>query len=214
MVGLCIFTSTTQIIPIILSSLFPYRCHHHYHNHHHRHYYYYYYYYYNKYLICVFLFPLKLQVWDTAGQERFRSVTQSYYHNADGVIITYDITSRKSFESVDQWLEDVHRFTSKQVFSYIVGNKCDLAHQRQVDFREAELIAKKEQCVAMETSAKEADNVETLFMSLATQLKRRVKGVEQIENTDNVAAADGNPTGITLGGHSICARGPMSCCRV
>ena len=175
--------------------------------------YYYYYYYYD--LICVlFFFFLKLQVWDTAGQERFRSVTQSYYHNADGVIITYDMTSRKSFDSVDQWLEDVHRFTSKEVFTYIVGNKCDLAHHRQVDFREAELIAEKEQCVAMETSAKEADNVDHLFMSLATQLKRRVKGMEQIENTDNVAADDGNPKGITLGGHSICARGPLSCCRV
>ena len=66
----------------------------------------------------------------------------------------------------------------------------------------------------METSAKEADNVDNLFMSLATQLKRRVKGVEQIENTDNLAAVDGNRTGITLGGHSICARGPMSCYRV
>lgn len=157
---------------------------------------------------------VKLQVWDTAGQERFRSVTHSYYHNADGVIITYDITSRKSFENLNQWLEDVHRFTSKKVLMYIVGNKCDLVHQRQVDFRSAEMVAEKENCVAMETSAKEADNVENLFMGLATQLKRRVKSLEATDTKDIAGAVDGNPTGITLGGHRICARGPLTCCRV
>lgn len=156
---------------------------------------------------------VKLQVWDTAGQERFRSITQSYYHNADGVILTYDITSQKSFESLEQWLEDVHRFTSKKVLIYIVGNKCDLIHQRQIDLRNAEVIAKREQCVAMETSAKEADNVENLFMSLATQLKRKVKGAET-ETRDSEFAADGNPAGITISGHNICSRGPLSCCRV
>lgn len=30
---------------------------------------------------------LQLQIWDTAGQERFRTITQSYYRSANGVII-------------------------------------------------------------------------------------------------------------------------------
>lgn len=29
----------------------------------------------------------QLQIWDTAGQERFRTITQSYYRSANGVII-------------------------------------------------------------------------------------------------------------------------------
>ncbi|KAL9973356.1 hypothetical protein ACROYT_G019799 [Oculina patagonica] len=159
---------------------------------------------------------VKLQVWDTAGQERFRSVTQSYYHNADGVIITYDITSRKSFENLQEhWLDDVHRFTSKKtMLMYIVGNKSDLSHEREVDFRSAQMIAENEHCTAMETSAKESDNVENLFMSLATQLKRNIKSVEAAETKDIASATEGNTAGITLAGHSICARGPLSCCRV
>uniref|UniRef100_A0A1B0CHW2 Uncharacterized protein n=2 Tax=Lutzomyia longipalpis TaxID=7200 RepID=A0A1B0CHW2_LUTLO len=40
---------------------------------------------------------IKLQIWDTAGQERFRTITQSYYRSANGVIIVYDITKRSSF---------------------------------------------------------------------------------------------------------------------
>ena len=35
---------------------------------------------------------LFLQLWDTAGQERFKSVTKSYYKNAVGVIIVFDLT--------------------------------------------------------------------------------------------------------------------------
>lgn len=97
---------------------------------------------------------------------------------------------------------------------YIVGNKSDLSHQREVDFKTAQMIAEKEHCSAIETSAKEADNVENLFMDLATQLKRSIKSVEAAETKDVAPAVDGNPTSITLGGHTICARGPLSCCRV
>ena len=41
-----------------------------------------------------------LQIWDTAGQERFRGLVSSYYRNASGIIIVYDVTKRKSFENV------------------------------------------------------------------------------------------------------------------
>mmetsp|Transcript_39549 Transcript_39549/g.77801 ORF Transcript_39549/g.77801 Transcript_39549/m.77801 type:complete len:134 (+) Transcript_39549:37-438(+) len=40
---------------------------------------------------------VKLQIWDTAGQERFRSVTRSYYRNAIGCLLVYDISSRDSY---------------------------------------------------------------------------------------------------------------------
>lgn len=97
---------------------------------------------------------------------------------------------------------------------YMVGNKRDLSQEREVDFGSARMIAEQENCIAMETSAKEADNVENLFMSLATQLKRNVKNVEGNETKDNPTADENGTTGVNLGGHSICARGPLSCCRV
>lgn len=30
---------------------------------------------------------LQLQIWDTAGHERFRTITQSYYRSANGVLL-------------------------------------------------------------------------------------------------------------------------------
>lgn len=50
---------------------------------------------------------IKLVVWDTAGQERYRSLTPHYLKNSDVVIIVYDITNRKSFDSVNLVLEDL-----------------------------------------------------------------------------------------------------------
>uniref|UniRef100_A0A915CUK5 Uncharacterized protein n=1 Tax=Ditylenchus dipsaci TaxID=166011 RepID=A0A915CUK5_9BILA len=51
-------------------------------------------------------FRIKLQLWDTAGQEKFKSITRSYYRNSVGVIIVYDITNRKSFDHVVDWLSE------------------------------------------------------------------------------------------------------------
>jgi Ras-related protein Rab-8A len=33
----------------------------------------------------------KFQIWDTAGQERYRTITQTYYKGAFGIILTYSI---------------------------------------------------------------------------------------------------------------------------
>ena len=37
---------------------------------------------------------IKNQIWDTAGQERFRTITYSFYKQANGVIVTFDVTNR------------------------------------------------------------------------------------------------------------------------
>ena len=58
---------------------------------------------------------------------------------------------------------------------YIVGNKNDLSHQREVDFRSAEMIAKNEDCIAMETSAKEADNVGKLVYEHGNSVEEKHK---------------------------------------
>lgn len=36
---------------------------------------------------------LKMQIWDTAGQERYRTITQTYYKGASGIILAYSITN-------------------------------------------------------------------------------------------------------------------------
>ena len=37
---------------------------------------------------------MKLQIWDASGQEKYKEAVSSYYKEADGIIIVYDVTSR------------------------------------------------------------------------------------------------------------------------
>ena len=46
---------------------------------------------------------VEVQIWDTAGSEKYRAVNSVYYHNAMGGILVFDLTDRKSFESLEGW---------------------------------------------------------------------------------------------------------------
>ena len=32
-----------------------------------------------------------MKIWDTCGQEKFRAISKNYYHNADGIMLLFDI---------------------------------------------------------------------------------------------------------------------------
>ncbi|XP_052271933.1 ras-related protein Rab-15-like [Dreissena polymorpha] len=38
---------------------------------------------------------VKVQVWDTAGQERFGAITKQFYRRAQGILLVFDVSSRK-----------------------------------------------------------------------------------------------------------------------
>ncbi len=57
---------------------------------------------------------MKLQLWDTAGQERFRSVVESYYKDADAIILVADYQNKLSLQEIDEyWLYEVRRHIKK-----------------------------------------------------------------------------------------------------
>ncbi|XP_039616605.1 ras-related protein Rab-19 isoform X1 [Polypterus senegalus] len=117
---------------------------------------------------------VKMQVWDTAGQERFRTITQSYYRSAHGAIIAYDITRRATFDSVPHWIHEVEKYGAANVVLILIGNKSDLAAQRAVLFEDACTLAEQKGLLAtMETSAKEAQNIEDAFLLMARELMVR-----------------------------------------
>lgn len=116
----------------------------------------------------------KMQVWDTAGQERFRTITQSYYRSAHGAMVAYDITRRTTFESVPHWIREVEQYGAANVVLILIGNKSDLNNERQVLFEDACTLAENNSVLAaLETSAKEAQNVDAAFILMARELLAR-----------------------------------------
>lgn len=72
---------------------------------------------------------MKLQIWDTAGQEHYRAVTRSYFRNAAGCLLVYDVTRRATFLHVKNWLEDIREQAAEDISICLVGNKSDLIEE-------------------------------------------------------------------------------------
>jgi Ras-related protein Rab-2A len=138
---------------------------------------------------------VKLQIWDTAGQESFRSITRSYYHGAQGVLIVYDITRRDTFECMSSWIEECQQNSdSPHVTVVLIGNKCDLTTERQVSTEEGQLFAKEKKLdIFLETSAKLAVNVEEAFLKSAHIIYDKWKrGLIQLETPNTLLIRSDN----------------------
>jgi len=139
---------------------------------------------------------VKLQIWDTAGQERFRTITSAYYRGAHGIIMVYDVTNYESFEHVEEWLNEVNRHASESTLKLLVGNKADLNDDKKVDTDEAKKFADGLSISFLETSAKNATNVEAAFLTMAKQLieaKELIGNNPKTQGTGSViVSGDGN----------------------
>jgi Ras-related protein Rab-18 len=62
----------------------------------------------------------RLNLLDTAGQERFRTLSNSYYRGAHGVILVYDISNRESFLAMERWFEEAESNAIPGAVLYLV----------------------------------------------------------------------------------------------
>ncbi|CAD6185426.1 unnamed protein product [Caenorhabditis auriculariae] len=113
---------------------------------------------------------INLQIWDTAGQERFRSVTASYYRDADALLLVYDIANRTSFENIRSWLAQIKEYGKDAVEVSLVANKCDLGSARKVKSEEGRHLAQAYGIPYIETSAKTGHNVSQAFTDIARRV--------------------------------------------
>jgi Ras-related protein Rab-1A len=133
---------------------------------------------------------VKLQIWDTAGQERFRTITSSYYRGAHGICVVFDVTDQESYNNVKLWLQEIDRYASPDVNKLLVGNKIDMADKKVVDSDLAKAFADSLNIPFLETSAKNATNVEEAFLAMARQIKERM-GSTAVNNKPTVNVNSG-----------------------
>ena len=122
-------------------------------------------------------YNINLQVWDTAGQERFKSITKSFFRNANGIIFVYDITQKNSFKNVKDWIKDSEANDTgfKRI---LVGNKIDLQNKRQVQLNEVKDWADKKNLEVIEASAKTGANIDKAVMKLIELILQNKSKVE------------------------------------
>jgi Ras-related protein Rab-1A len=146
---------------------------------------------------------IKLQIWDTAGQERFRTITSSYYRGANGIIVVYDVTDMESFNNVRQWLNEIDKFACEGVSKLLVGNKCDMTNKKVVEFEMAKDFSDKLDIPFLETSAKNATNVEKAFLTMAGEIKNSL-GDQQTTSSSSTDSRVNPDGGQDLSGGNTC----------
>ena len=105
-----------------------------------------------------------LHLWDTAGQERFKSITKSFFNNANGIVFVYDITNKESFDGVKNWIKDAEPYGKFE--SILCGNKIDLDKKREVKIDTLKEYGLKKKIEVFETSAKTGAKVNESFEKL------------------------------------------------
>ena len=111
----------------------------------------------------------KIQIWDTAGQERYRSITTAYYRGAAAIFICFDLTNHDSFVNLNNWLEEVAKYTDNNIDKLILANKSDL-NEKKVTKKEMDDFEKKTGIKIMEVSAKTGIGVEDAFKTMIEKL--------------------------------------------
>ncbi|QSZ33767.1 hypothetical protein DSL72_005338 [Monilinia vaccinii-corymbosi] len=95
-----------------------------------------------------------------------------------------------SFNNVKQWLQEIDRYATEGVNKLLVGNKSDMSDKKVVDYTVAKEFADSLGIPFLETSAKNASNVEQAFLTMARQIKERI-GTTTANNKPAVQVGQG-----------------------
>lgn len=115
-----------------------------------------------------------IAIWDTAGGERYTGMSTFYYRNASAAILSFDLTNRKTFESLSEKYLPILNTVNSAKLKVIVGTKSDLlkVQPREVTAAEGKELAKtlnpqldsKDSFIPyFETSSKNGANVDNMF---------------------------------------------------
>ena len=117
---------------------------------------------------------VKLIIWDSGGQERFRSSIISTLRHVEEIIIVFDVTNRKSFDDIENWLEIIKEKFNDPVI-ILFGNKVDVKKEEwKVTEEEINLFCTKKKLKYFGTSAKNNNGIKEGFSYLANIIFERV----------------------------------------
>ena len=126
---------------------------------------------------------VRMNIWDTAGQEKYRSLTRQFYRDCQGAIIVFDITKKKTFDSLQTWIDDIQDYSDKDIPIIIVGNKSDLIDEREVSENNINEFLN-DKYTYFEVSAKYGNNIDLAFNKIKKLIMENRKMNNEEENED------------------------------
>ncbi|NXI36268.1 RAB17 protein, partial [Galbula dea] len=143
------------------------------------------------------LATIKFEIWDTAGQEKYHSVCHLYYRGAHAALLVYDIANKETLNRAKLWLRDLEKeFLPDEIVIALVGNKMDLASEREVTTEEGEEFARTKGLLFMETSAKSNHQVNDIFMAIAQELLQREQKKASPPSSSEISTVDLGESGV------------------
>jgi len=117
--------------------------------------------------------PCLLDILDTAGQEEYAALKDQYMQTGEGFYLVYSILDRSTFEEVKDTRAQILKVKNTPIVPVIVvGNKADVASQREVPTEEGKKLAASWNVPFFETSAKDGTNVEESWIELVRELRK------------------------------------------
>ena len=118
---------------------------------------------------------IKLVLWDTAGQERFHSMALKTLKAVQGVIVVFDVSIKRTFNSVNSWLNDIKDNLDNPCL-VLFGNKIDKDKSEwEVTKEEVEEYANSLNLQYFETSAKTKKGLNEGFSYIVNEAYDRVE---------------------------------------
>ena len=127
---------------------------------------------------------INIEIWDTPGQEKFNQVNKIFMKNTKIAIIVYSIIDKKSFENLNKWLNMVKEINKNDdLVIGIVANKSDLFENQIVSKEEGEKFAKDNNVLFFETSAKDYNSINKVFVELCKSYLENLEKNKQNKNS-------------------------------
>lgn len=69
----------------------------------------------------------QLNFWDFSGHPNFFEIRNEFYKDAHAIILTLDVTLKRSLDGLDMWLREANEMRTQGIPIIVVGNKKDSA---------------------------------------------------------------------------------------
>ncbi len=129
---------------------------------------------------------VKLKINDSSGDEKFKELTQIQLKEAKIIVYIYDVTNKKSFDNIKNWINFAEKTDSIGQYKVLIGNKTDLSDKREVDTETAKNFAERFVLTLYEVSMNEKEQIKKLFEKILIDiyLNENKKNIDKEKNDD------------------------------